>query len=159
MDYFQYGPNGWKGVNCALVKNIVILNSNPNSELKVMDLTGFVNLTEIRIGSHCCKTVEEVNIVGLFLLTKIIIGEDSFTKEGYKPEDGEDCNRHFCLRDCSNLTDLSICSQSFMDYSVCEMIDLPRLTSIRIGDLYGDGNRACFYWSSLELKSAAGGMR
>ena len=128
-------------------------NAKLNSTLKTLNLTQFVELRQIHIGNDCCEGVEEVTIVGLKHLCEITIGENAFTKRGYKPEDGKDAGRHFCLKDCMFLQELHIGAGSFMDYSVCEIESLPNLLQLQIGKPKSAGNRGCFHWSSLELKS------
>ena len=124
-----------------------------NSTLKILNLTQFVLLRVLYVGSDCCEGVEEVTIVGLRHLNEITIGENAFTKRGYKPEDGKDGGRRFCLKDCEQLSRLQIGAGSFMDYSVCEIENLPKLLQLQIGKPKSVGNRGCFHWSSLELRS------
>lgn len=140
-------------MNCPLVNSIGIVNTKLNSTLKTLNLTQFVNLREIHIGNDCCEEVEEVTIVGLRHLNEITIGENAFTRKGYKLEDGTDASRRFCLKDCEHLSRLQIGAGSFMDYSVCEIENLPKLLQLQIGKPKSVGNRGCFHWSSLELKS------
>ena len=130
-----------------------MMNAKLNSTLKTLNLTQFVELRVLYIGNDCCEGVEEVTIVGLKHLSEITIGENSFTKRGYKPDDGKDASRHFCLKNCEDLEELHIGAGSFMDYSVCEIENLPNLHKLQIGKAKSVGNRGCFYWSSLELKS------
>ena len=94
-----------------------------------------------------------MTIVGLKCLNEITIGENAFTKRGYKPEDGKDASRRFWLKDCEFLHELQISAGSFMDYSVCEIENLPNLLQLQIGEPKSAGNRGCFHWSSLELRS------
>ena len=130
-----------------------MVNAKLNSTLKTLNLAQFVRLRVLYIGNDCCEGVEEVTIVGLKNLSEITIGENSFTKKGYKPEDGRDTSRRFCLKDCEHLSRLQIGAGSFMDYSVCEIENLPKLLQLQIGKPKSAGNRGCFHWSSLELKS------
>ena len=130
-----------------------MVSANPNSTLKTLNLAQFINLRVLYVGNDCCEGVEEVTIVGLKHLCEITIGENAFTKRGYKPEDGRDGGRRFCLKDCWHLSRLQIGTGSFMDYSVCEIENLPNLLQLQIGKPKSVGNRGCFHWSSLELKS------
>ena len=153
LDYFPCDANGWSGLDCSKIEKIVMVSANPNSTLKTLNLAQFINLRVLYIGSNCCEGVEEVTIVGLKHLSEITIGENSFTKKGYKPEDGKDCGRRFCLKDCEQLSRLQIGAGSFMDYSVCEIENLRDWLQLQIGKPKSAGNRGCFHWSSLELKS------
>ena len=130
-----------------------MMNAKLNSTLKTLNLAQFVHLRVLYVGNDCCEGVEEVTIVGLKQLSEITIGENAFTKKGYKPEDGKDAGRHFCLKDCEQLSRLQIGAGSFMDYSVCEIENLPNLRQLQIGKPKSAGNRGCFHWSSLELRS------
>ena len=130
-----------------------MMNAKLNSSLKTLNLTQFVNLRVLYIGNNCCQGVEEVTIVGLKCLNEITIGENAFTKRGYKPEDGKDASRRFWLKGCEYLQRVQIGAGSFMDYSVCEIENLPNLLQLQIGEPKSAGNRGCFHWSSLELRS------
>ena len=130
-----------------------MMSTKLNSTLKILNLTQFVHLRVLYVGSDCCEGVEEVTIVGLRHLCEITIGENAFTKKGYKPENGRDASRRFCLKDCWHLSRLQIGAGSFMDYSVCEIESLPNLLQLQIGKPKSVGNRGCFHWSSLELRS------
>ena len=128
-----------------------MMNAKLNSSLKTLNLTQFVNLRVLYIGNNCCQGVEEVTIVGLKCLNEITIGENAFTKRGYKPEDGKDASRRFWLKDCEFLHELQISAGSFMDYSVCEIENVNRLEVIKIGDLHIGAES--FWYASLVLRS------
>ncbi|KAK8831673.1 hypothetical protein WA577_004988, partial [Blastocystis sp. JDR] len=99
LDYFPCDANGWNGLDCSKIEKIVMMSTKLNSTLKTLILAQFVHLRVLYVGSNCCEGVEEVTIVGLRHLNEITIGENSFTKKGYKPEDGKDAGRRFCLKD------------------------------------------------------------
>ena len=81
-----------------------------------------------------------------------MIGRDSFTKEEYDPDgNGMDPNRHFYLKDCPKVKELKVGGRSFMDYSMCEIENVPSLEVIEIGELKEWGYN--FFYASLELKS------
>ena len=91
-------------------------------------------------------------MIGLHALESVVIGKSSFAKCPYDPEqDGKDPNRHFNLKDCERLRLLKIGSKSFMDYSVCEIENVPSLEVIEMGELNEGGSN--FLFASLELKS------
>ena len=117
--------------------------------LKELDLSGFVNLRELKVGNECFANVNEVKLIGLSELESVCIGVQSFTK--HKNGAGNDPNRHFYLKNCSKLKSLKIGSFSFSDYTVCEIENVDVLEVIEIGDL---NERSCnFYYGILELKS------
>ena len=111
---------------------------------RAFDLSGFVYLKELTIGSKCFKFVNEVKIIGLNELESVVIGDNSFTQ--HKNDIGNDPSRHFYLKNCPKLKSLKMGRYSFYDYSVCEIESVDALESIVMGDW-------SFYWSSLELKS------
>ena len=145
--------NEWKRIDVNLVVEIAVSdNCCEEEEMKVLDLSRFVSLRELRVGNYCFSKTAEVELIGLHALEKVIVGNISFVKLPYSPEqDGKDPNRHFNLKDCERLRLLKIGSKSFMDYSVCEIENVPSLEVIEMGEL---SDMSCNFWyASLELKS------
>lgn len=135
---------------CALVVDSRCCN---DSELKAIDFSRFSNLRELRVGDDSFENVEEVKVIGLAELKRIVIGENSFTKRKTDEYFPKNPDRHFYLRNCERLTELKIGCFSFCDYSVCEIDNLLSLEVIEIGDLNGMSYN--FYHASLELKSSS----
>ena len=110
------------------------------------------------MGGECFVNTEELKLIGLHALERVLIGKGCFTKDGYNPfKDGMNPNRHFYLKDCEKLKELKIGCQSFMDYSVCEIANVPSLEVIEMGEL---NEVSCnFFYASLELKSDGDGMK
>ena len=99
---------------------------------------------------YCFRETEELKLIGLHALERVVIGKGCFIKDGYNTEDGMNPNRHFYLKDCEGLKELKIGCKSFMDYSVCEIANVPSLELIEMGELNA---KSCnFYYASLELK-------
>ena len=133
---------------------------NPNVEVMIVDnnacndkcftalvLSFFSNLKVFEVGDYSFSFVNEVKLIDLSKLERVVIGKSSFTKSGYDAiKDGINPNRHFYLKDCERLRELKIGSGSFSDYSVCEIENVPSLEVIEM-------NHNCFYYASLELKS------
>ena len=124
--------------------------------LRVLDFSRFSNLREVRVGNECFEYVDEVKLIGLSKLERVVIGENSFTKvkddwPSYDP------NRHFYLKNCERLRELKIGRFSFSDYSVCEIEDVPSLEMIEMGDV--NEVSANFLYASLQLKSDYDGMK
>ena len=129
---------------------LVVPSNRCNSKMmKVLDFQAFPQLKSIEIGDECFMYVNEVKLIGLDQLERVVIGKNSFTKEknGY----GNDPSRHFYLKDCERLRELKIGCYSFSDYSVCEIENVPSLEVIEMGDLNEEAYN--FYYASLELKS------
>ena len=135
---------------CVLVVDSRCCN---DSELKAIDFSRFSNLRELRVGDDSFENVEEVKLIGLTELRRVVIGENSFTKRKKDEYFPENPDRHFHLRNCERLTELKIGCFSFCDYSVCEIDNLLSLEVIDIGDLNGMSYN--FYHASLELKSSS----
>ena len=117
--------------------------------LKELDMSGFVNLKELKVGNECFENVEEVKLIGLRELESVVIGMKSFTKK--KNRWGNDSNRHFYLKNCPKLKSLKMGRYSFSDYTVIEIENVDALEVIEIGELNGWSNN--FVYASLELKS------
>ena len=94
------------------------------------------------IGNDCFESVGELKLIGLKKLEKVMIGERCFMRDDVRTSDP---NHQFCLKECDALRELKIGSDSFYDYSVCEIDSLNSLEVIEIG-----GFR---YASDFQLKS------
>ena len=107
------------------------------------------------MGDYCFKKTEELRLIGLNELERVVIGENSFTKK--QNSAGNDPNRHFYLKNCERVRELKMGRYSFSDYSMCEIENVPSLEVIEMGGLneYSDN----FYYASLELKSDSQRMK
>ena len=123
--------------------------------LTVLNMSRFVNLQELSIGNGCFENVNELQLIGMNMLERVVIGENSFTKE--KNSWGDDSERHFYLRDCPKVKELRVGRYSFSDYSVIEIENVDRLEVIEMGDLSKESWNFCY--ASLELKSRCNGMK
>ena len=112
-----------------------------------LDLSYIPDLRVLQVGDECFKYVDEVKLIGLKRLERVVIGEECFTRRW----GGNDPNRHFYLKDCERLKELKIGCFSFRDYSVCEIERVPSLEGIEMGDLIETCSN--FYYASLELRS------
>ena len=135
---------------------VMIVDNNACYEkcYTVLDLSSFSNLKVFEVGDYSFTYVKEVKLIGLNRLGSVVIGENCFTKrKDWSNHDryGMDPNRHFYLKNCERLRELKIARYSFMDYSVCEIENVPSLEVIEMGEL--DKFSDVFYYASLELKS------
>ena len=141
---------------------------SPNVEVMIMDnnvcneksftalvLSFFSNLKVFEVGDYSFAFVDEVKLIGLNQLERVVIGMNSFTKE--KNSAGHDPNRHFYLKNCERLRELKIGCYSFSDYSVCEIENVPSLEVIEMGVLNTKSHN--FWYASLELKSECERMK
>ena len=140
---------------------------SPNVEVMIMDnnvcneksftalVLSFSNLKVFEVGDYSFAFVDEVKLIGLNQLERVVIGMNSFTKE--KNSAGHDPNRHFYLKNCERLRELKIGCYSFSDYSVCEIENVPSLEVIEMGVLNTKSHN--FWYASLELKSECERMK
>ena len=120
--------------------------------LKELDLSGLVNLRELKVGDGCFENVNEVKLIGLGELESVEIGKNSFTKYRDTWNFTLDPNRHFYLKNCPKLKSLDIGDCSFNDYTVCKIENVDALEVIEIGRV-GQCTSYNFKYASLELKS------
>ena len=139
------------------VESIIVDSNACNDEsFTVLNLTRFVNLRVFEVGDYSFSYVNEVHMIGLSELERVVIGEKCFTKhkDDYY---GNDPSRHFYLKNCERLRELKMGRYSFSDYSVCEIENVPSLEVIEMGEL--KRNSYNFYYASLELKSDSERMK
>ena len=138
------------------LEELIVENNSCNGrEWTALDLGFLSHLRLLEVGDGCFKYVNEVKLIGLSKLERMVIGKKSFTKK--KNSHGNDPNRHFYLKNCERLRELKIGRYSFNDYSVCEIENLPSLRVIEMGKL--NEWRRVFKYASLELKSDSQRMK
>ena len=127
-------------------------------EWTVLNLSFMPYLRVLEVGDECFEYVEEVKLIGLHKLERVMIGKKCFTTCYYEWPRPINPNGHFYLKNCDNLRELRIGYRfSFSDYSVCEIENVPSLEVIEMGDF--DERSYSFYHASLELKSDIDGMK
>ena len=138
------------------VEDIIVDSNACNDEsFTALCLTRFVDLRVFAVGNECFENVDEVKLIGLNQLERVVIGKNSFTN--HKDWYGNDPNRHFYLKNCERLRELKIGRFSFSDYSVCEIENVPSLEVIEMGELNRWSFNFCY--ASLELKSGSERMK
>ena len=125
---------------------IVDSDSCNDKSYTVLDLSSFSNLKEFEVDDYSFAFVDELKLIGLNRLERVMIGMHCFRKLSL-----ENPNRHFYLKNCEKLRELKIGRVSFADYFVCEIENVPSLEVIEMGAL--SEWSANFQCSSLELKS------
>ena len=95
-----------------------------------------------------------MKMIGVNRLERVVIGKYSFTEYD---DDDYVLSRRFYLKDCERLRELKMGCDSFCDYTVCEIENVPSLEVIEMGELDEDSYN--FGGASLELKSEYNGMR
>ena len=143
-------------LNSTAEEIIVDSNSCNDESFTILNLTRFGDLRVLAVGNECFRYVNEVKLIGLSQLERVVIGEISFIKNEYDWRKYNP-NRHFYLKNCERLRELKIGRYSFSDYSVCEIENVPSLEVIEMGDLNEVSHN--FYYASLELKSDSERMK
>ena len=123
-------------------------NACNGEEWKVLDLSLLPLLKDLAIGSECFGCIEEVKLIGLTELKRVVIGKKSFCNS--RSCDDDSAVRYFHLKNCPSLVSLKIGEYSFQDFTVCEIESVDSLELIEIGEM---DNLCCFERASLELKS------
>ena len=115
------------------------------------------SLKSIQMGDECFTETEELKLIGLKELERVVIGNHSFIKNGYSTKEGMNPNHHFYLKNCKRLKELKIGCYSFRDYSVFVIENMDSLEVIEIGELSITSSN--FFYACLELKSECDGMK
>ena len=134
---------------------IVDSNACKDESFTVLNLTRFANLRVFEVGDFSFSYVEEVQLVGLSKLERVVIGEYSFSNL-YGSGNADNCQFH--LKNCERLRELRIGGQSFVEYNVFDVENVPSLEVIEIGNV----NKDCqnfFFTRHFELKSVFSGIR
>ena len=139
-------------LNSTAEEIIVDSNSCNDESFTILNLTRFGDLRVLAVGNECFRYVNEVKLIGLSQLERVVIGEISFIKNEYDWRKYNP-NRHFYLKNCERLRELKIGHRSFSDYSVCVIENVPSLEVIEMGELNGWNGSYNFHDASLELKS------
>ena len=139
----------WNSVNKRVTELVIPSNCCNEAEWSVFDVSGLKWLKCLQIGDECFENVNEVKLIGMSQLERVVIGKNCFTK--HKGRFGNDPNRHFYLNNCKRLRELKMGCCSFSDYSVCEIENVDRLEMIAMGEL--NERSFNFRCASLELKS------
>ena len=137
---------------------VMIVDNNACNDkcFTALVLSFFSNLKVFEVGDYSFAFVDEVKLIGLSQLERVVIGGNSFTKRknGWHSYNS---SRHFYLKNCERVRELKIGHHSFSDYSVCEIENVPSLEVIEIGELNEISWN--FRYASLELKSDSERMK
>ena len=138
---------------------VMIVDNNACNDkcFTALALSLFSNLKVFEVGDYSFAFVDEVKLIGLNQLERVVIGENSFTKCKNDWPRSSNPNRHFYLKNCERVRELKIGRYSFSDYSVCEIENVPSLEVIEMGELNEVSYN--FYYASLELKSDSERMK
>ena len=143
--------NEWENVNKRVTELVIPAKCCNEEEWSVFDVSELKWLKSIEIGDECFENVNEVKLIGMNQLERVVIGKNSFTKKKNDYPRSINPNRHFYLKNCERLRELKMGRYSFSDYSVCEIDNVPSLEVIEMGEL--NEKSWNFDYASLELKS------
>ena len=125
-------------------------NACNDESFTLLDLSLFSHLRVFEVGDYSFAFVDEVKLIGLNQLERVVIGRYCFAKEKSTLSKSNP-SRHFYLRDCPMVKTLEIGCGSFMDYSLCEIENDGSLEVIEMGDWNGES--LSFYTGDLVLRS------
>ena len=138
------------------MESIIVDNNACNDRsFTVLNLTRFVNLRVFEVGDYSFSYVNEVHMIGLPELERVVIGENSFSQ--YKVVIYEYPSGDFYVKDCEKLRELRIGVSSFYNYASCVIEDNANLEVVEMGKLYDWSGT--FYYGSLEMKSCNDEMK
>ena len=133
---------------------IVYSNACNDPSITHLDLSSFKGLRVFKVGDYSFAYVEELNLVELEKLEKVVIGANCFSKE--------DLSSHFSLKNCQHVKELKMGRYSFRGYSSCEIENDDSLEVIEMGELdeqvsktYGDDSKlksSNFYRGDCKLR-------
>lgn len=118
-------------------------------EWEVLNVSLFPCITLLKIGNECFKCVKSVKCIGLELLKKMEIGNGCFRDPDNKHKNERPS---FVLKDCPLIEELSIGTNSFNDYKICEISNVPSITTIKMGYARNDDSNSFYSCRTLELK-------
>ena len=118
----------------------------------IFDFSRFTDLEYLDIGDNSFRSVDTFIIDGMHNLTTLIIGKKSFLSVRYY--DGWNPGTSFHIKNCELLKSIEIGKNSFTDYTgIFELINLPSLQTVNIGDMIDDGIQECnFFYSSFVIR-------
>ena len=138
---------------------VMIVDNNACNDkgFKALDMSSLTNLKVLEVGDSSFAFVEEVKLIGLSQLERVVIEKECFTEvNSWAPHHP---NGLFYLKNCERVRELKMGLLSFMDYSVCEIDNLPSLEVIEMGELNECYSSYNFKYASLELKSDSERMK
>ena len=123
--------------------NTIIVNDGCCNEedLKVLDLSRFTELEELKIGDGCFNYVSKVSVVGLKKLKSVSIGAKSFQNDSNDSE--------LVVSDCPELVSLSVGNESFKGFKEMKLSGLDGLKRVMMGAY-------CFMNAELHLSGLKG---
>ena len=117
--------------------DVLIVDTNTCNDPSIthLDLSSFKDLRVFKVGDYSFAYVEELKLVELEKLERVVIGVNCFSKEN------NSC--HFSLKNCQHVKELKMGRYSFRGYSTCEIEEDDSLEVIEIGELDERVSNSC----------------
>ena len=128
---------------------IVYSNACNDPSITHLDLSSFKCLRVFKMGDCSFAYVEELNLVELEKLERVVIGVNCFSKENSLG--------HFSLKNCPQVKELKMGRYSFRGYSTCEIEEDDSLEVIEMGELNEETSN--FYDGDCKLRSYCDTMK
>ena len=123
--------NSLDNANCYIGIIVIASKCCNDTELKMLNLKRFVSLRSFEVGDECFKYVEAVYAVNMKRMERLVIGKKCFSGDnGYN----EKSRGELYVDGCEKLEELKIGSESFMNYTVCEIANVESMQLIEMGD-------------------------
>ena len=130
---------------------VLIVDSNACNDPSIthLDLSSFKCLRVFKMGDCSFAYVEELNLVELEKLERVVIGVNCYSKENSLG--------HFSLKNCPQVKELKMGRYSFRGYSTCEIEGDDSLEVIEMGELNEETSN--FYGGDCVLRSCCNAMK
>ena len=130
---------------------VLIVDSNACNDPSIthLDVSSFKCLRVFTMGDCSFAYVEELNLVELEKLERVVIGVNCFSKENN--------SGHFSLKNCRQVKELKMGRYSFLGYSTCEIEEDDSLEVIEMGELNEETSN--FYDGDCKLRSYCDTMK
>ena len=130
---------------------VLIVDSNACNDPSItrLGLSSFKDLRVFTVGDCSFAHVEELKLVELEKLERVVIGVNCFSKENN--------SGHFSLKNCQHVKELKMGRYSFLDYSACEIENDDSLEVIEMGELNEESSN--YYGGDCKLGSYCDAMK
>ena len=139
----------FKAMDRSMEVLIVYSNACNDPSITHLDLSSFKCLRVFKMGDCSFAYVEELNLVELEKLERVVIGVNCFSKENSLG--------HFSLKNCPQVKELKMGRYSFRGYSTCEIEEDDSLEVIEMGELNEETSN--FYDGDCKLRSYCDTMK
>ena len=144
-----HSMNEFEAMDRSMEVLIVYSNACNDPSITHLDLSSFKCLRVFKVGDCSFAYVEELNLVELEKLERVVIGVNCFSKENSLG--------HFSLKNCPQVKELKMDRYSFRGYSTCEIEEDDSLEVIEMGELNEETSN--FYDGDCKLRSYCDTMK